>query len=249
MFQMDWSWAGYGAGYGNSVACLVATGTPGNIYAGSSNRHVYWHISGSSWPDTVTDMGSNVLSLTRSSNYVYASTANGIVYRYNNNPSSPAWTSLGYCGTSAAYISWNDSHGLYALGYNSHAWMYTGSSWSDTGLVGFFSITTFTSVGSMSMRGTARARCGLTAAPGATPPCLTLVGPSCRPSPPRGLTSSRRRSTVTSAGIARARGPISGLRGGRRSMPFSARAAACRRGARTARCTFMRETGPLTATT
>jgi hypothetical protein len=143
-----WNWAGYGAGYGNSVICLVATGVPGSIYAGSSNRHVYAHQSGSNWLDTVTDMGSTVLSLTRSSSYVYASTANGLVYRYNNNPSSPAWTSLGYCGTSAAHVVWNDSYGLYALGYNSHTWMYTGSSWSDLGLVGFHSITTFMSVGS-----------------------------------------------------------------------------------------------------
>jgi hypothetical protein len=142
-----WGWAGYGGGYGNAVTCLLASGVPGVLYAGSSNRHVYFLNGGSSWLDTATDMGSTVLDLTRSSNYVYASTTNGMVYRFNNNTGSPAWTSFGYCGTTDAHVVWTDSYGLYAFGYNSHAWFYTGSGWSDTGLVGFWSIYDVANVG------------------------------------------------------------------------------------------------------
>lgn len=151
----QWGWAGYGAGWGNSVTCLLATGAPGSIYAGSSNRHVFRKSGVTSWQDTATDMGGAVLSLTSSSSYVYASTINGVVWRFNNNPSSPSWTNLGNCGTVDAHIAHNDALGLYALGYNHYAWRYNGSEWVNAGLVGLYPVRNFISVGSRFYAGNA----------------------------------------------------------------------------------------------
>jgi hypothetical protein len=137
-----WGWTGY-AGYGGSVTSIVSTGNlPSDLYAGSSNGHVY-NFRGSAgdteWWDA-HDFSSGVVSVAAGGGYVKVGLANGHVwngYGADEHGTGNWTTDFGYCGSTNArvfyanniYVTCDNTHVYQILGVGSFVDMGFPSGW------------------------------------------------------------------------------------------------------------------------
>lgn len=124
-----WDWVGMPYMNSQVNSLTVTSGTFYNVYAGSSNGHVYWFKGNDSWQD-VLNAGSSVLSVWYGTNYCFAGCANSTVYC----GAGTSWTNYGACNTTDPYVLISPTIGLIAAGYNSRTWQYAGgTTWNDIG--------------------------------------------------------------------------------------------------------------------